>query len=385
MEIDDRYADLHFRMGRCCWQSGRFEEAKDSFVRARELDTLRFRADNRINDIIREVAHEPAGEKPNPVSLLDAVRLFDENSPHGTPGRELFHEHVHMNFSGNYLLARAVFEQMRKLLPDPAITDPPSQAQCAQDLAYTAWDRRRIASEVLNVYIKQPPFTNQIYQSQRVAGMEQDIRTLKGALTPQAMSEVDQQYREAIERQPRDWWLHWNYAQFLEQTGSVRAAAGQYEQVCRLVPQRFEAVAKLGQLAGEQGDLETAIARNREALRVNPVYADAWFNLGLAHHLRGNLDRSAECYSRAIRCKPDHAQAYINLGVVLYQQGKATQAIEVYRRGLTAVPANVDLHCNLALMLAEQGQRQQALQELAAAQELDPNSPAVRKAHDAIR
>jgi tetratricopeptide (TPR) repeat protein len=385
MQVDDRYADLHFRMGRCYWQSGQFDKAKESFILARELDTLRFRADNRINEVIRDVAQELGGPTPNAVSLVDAVKLFEENSPHGTPGEALFYEHVHMNFSGNYLLARAVFEQVRKRLPNPAADAPASEAQCAEDLAYTVWDQCRMADDVLNSFIKRPPFTNQIDHSQQVANMERRIRGLKAALTAPAMSEVDRQYREAVERQSGDWWLHWNYGEFLEQTGSAAASAEQYRQVCRLMPQRVEAIAKLGQLAGQQGDLAAAVTYNREALRINPLCADAWFNLALAYHLQNKLDLSAEYYAKAIRCKSDHAQAYINLGVVLYEQGKTAQAIETYRRGLAAIPRDVELHCNLALMLVEQGQRQQGLQELAIAQKLDPNAPAVRKARDAIR
>ena len=34
-----------------------------------------------------------------------------------TPGRELFLKHVHLNFQGYYLLAKAVFEQIRPILP----------------------------------------------------------------------------------------------------------------------------------------------------------------------------------------------------------------------------------------------------------------------------
>jgi tetratricopeptide (TPR) repeat protein len=397
--VDDRYADLQFRLGRCYWQSGQFEKAKDSFVLARELDTLRFRADNRINEIIRQVAQQPPTEG---VQLLDAVKLFEESSPHATPGEELFHEHVHMTFSGNYLLAKAVLgriadfvlrisDSRRGANPQSEITNPqstpavPTEAQCAQDLAYTAWDQHRLTEEVLNAYIKQPPFTNQIDHVQRVASLEQRIGALKAALSPQALSEVDTQYRQAIERRPADWYLHWNYGQFLERTGKSRDAAQQYQQVCRLVPQRYETIAKLGELSGETGDLETAIARNREALRINPLYADAWFNTGLAYHMQNKLAPSIDCYSKAIRCQPDHIQAYINLGVVLHDDGKTAQAIEVYRKALIVAPTDVDLHCNLALLLADQGRRQDALQELSTAQKLDPNAPAVRKARQAIK
>ncbi|MEK7678067.1 MAG: tetratricopeptide repeat protein, partial [Verrucomicrobiota bacterium] len=53
--IDDRHAELQFRMGRCSWESGIYDQARRSFERARDLDTLRFRADSRLNEIIRRV------------------------------------------------------------------------------------------------------------------------------------------------------------------------------------------------------------------------------------------------------------------------------------------------------------------------------------------
>jgi tetratricopeptide (TPR) repeat protein len=391
-EIDGRYADLQFRLGRCHWQASQFEKAKDSFVLARELDALRFRADNRINEIIREVAKQPPADG---VQLLDAVELFDGNSPYATAGKELFHEHVHMTFSGNYLLAKAVLERIAdcglRIADSKQGTSPlstlsvPTESECARDLAYTAWDQHRVTEELLNAYIKQPPFTNQIDHTRRVASLEQRVGSLKTALSPQVLNEVDAQYRQATERQPDDWYLHWNYGVFLEKTGKFRDAAQQYQQVCRIVPRRFETIAKLGELLGEMGDLEAAVTRNRESLRINPLYADAWFNMGLAYHLQSKLDQSIECYSKAIRCKPDHIQAYLNLGVVLYNQGKSAEAIETYHKALTVAPTDVDLHCNLALMLAQEGRRSEALQELATAQKLDPNAPAVAKARQAIR
>jgi tetratricopeptide (TPR) repeat protein len=384
-QIDDRYADLQYRLGRCYAAAGQEDKARECFILARELDTLRFRADNRINDILRQVARQ---EPTKGVEFLDAVKLFDENSPHGIPGEELFYEHVHMTFPGNYLLARAVLERMvasGHVAQPPSAGETPTEAQCAQDLACTAWDQHRVTTDLLNSYIKQPPFTNQLDHAGQVANLEQRIGKMKAALSPQVMSEVDAQYRQALQRRPVDWWLHWNYGVFLEQTGRSRDALRQYEQVSRLVPQRYETTAKIGQMYGEMGDLETAIARNREALRVNPLYADAWYNLGLAYHLQDKPSQAAEYYSKAIRCKSDHVQAYINLGVVLHAQGKTAEAMETYRKALLVVPTDVDIRCNLAQMLALDGRRMEALRELAAAEKLDPNAPAVLKARQAIK
>ena len=88
--IDDRYADLQFRLGRCYWAMGEYDKARDRYIEARELDTLRFRADTRINEIIRAVSDNGAKEG---VYLVDVVRALEENSSYNAPGEGLFYEH----------------------------------------------------------------------------------------------------------------------------------------------------------------------------------------------------------------------------------------------------------------------------------------------------
>ena len=83
------------------------QEAREQFVAARDLDALRFRADSRINAIIREVAAE---QEAAGVRLADAEQSLANSdlAVGGIPGEGLFYEHVHFTFDGNYLLARAV-------------------------------------------------------------------------------------------------------------------------------------------------------------------------------------------------------------------------------------------------------------------------------------
>src|SRR6266567_8959629 len=59
--IDDDYAELEFRIARCLWSLGNYKSAREHFFRARDLDTLRFRADSRMNDINRSVASSLSG------------------------------------------------------------------------------------------------------------------------------------------------------------------------------------------------------------------------------------------------------------------------------------------------------------------------------------
>ena len=381
-EIDSCYANLQFRLGRCYWAMGEYEKSKERYIQARRMDTLRFRADKQINEIIRNIARDRAAEG---VYLLDAVRTFEKNSPHEIAGEELFLEHVHMNFKGNYLLAKAIFEQAEKILPEriklnKADERPfPAEKECARYLAYTDWDRYKIADEVLDGFIKQAPFTNQLYNDQRVRQMEQKLKALKDSLSPDVLKEVEGQYRWAIQQTPSDWWLHWKYGELLEGLGNYDAAAGQYRLVLDYIPYHFEAYAKLGLLFGKGGDLDEAIAHNLEAVRIYPIFAEAYVNLGFAYHVQGRLDKAVEHYSKAIRLKPDQAQAYNNLGTVLFQQDKLGEAVQTYRNGLILVPDNLDLHYNLGILLEEQGQRDEALKELRTALQIDPNSVKTRK------
>ena len=381
-EIDSCYANLQFRMGRCYWAMGKYEKSKERYIQARQLDTLRFRADNQINEIIRNIACERSDEG---VYLLDAVRTFDENSPHEIAGEELFLEHVHMNFKGNCLLAGAIFEIVEKILPERIKLKKadersfPTEEECARLLAYTDWDFYKIYSKILNDYFKQAPFTNQLYNDQRVSQMEQELKALEAYHTPEVFAELEGRYHWAIQQTPSDSWLHLKYGELLEDLGSYSAAANQYRLVLDYMPNHFVAYAKLGLLCGKGGDLNAAIAHNLEAVRIYPFFADAYFNLGLAYHVQGRIDKAIEHYSKTIRIKPDHAQAYNNLGSVLYQQGKVDEAMETYRNGLILVPDNLDLHYNLGIVLEEQGHREEALRELRTALKIDPNSTKVRK------
>jgi len=233
--------------------------------------------------------------------------------------------------------------------------------------------------DVLNSFIKQPPFTNQLYHAQQVEQMEQQIQVLRKVLSPGVTDQIEGQFIWAIEQNPSDWWLHWNFGEFLEEMNNYGEAARQFRLVLDYMPNRYQAWAKLGLLSGLQGDINTAVNYNLKALNIYPIFPDACFNIGLAYQLQGNLDKAVEQYFKVIQLKPDHAKAYNNLGVIFYQQGKFDQAIKTYRDGLRFVPDDLDMHSNLGLMLEAQGHRDEAIKELRIALKIDPNSAKVRR------
>jgi len=388
-KLDDQYADLQFRLGRCYWAASEYEKARERYIRARELDTLRFRADMRINNIIRSVA---AGRQADGVYLTDTSEVLEENSPHAAPGQELFYEHVHLNFKGNYLLAKAVFEQVEKILPFNLTEIQKAdkrhiltEDQCAQRLAYTGWDRYQIADRVLNDFIKHPPFTNQLYQQERVAQMEQDIEDLKMYLAPEALENVALQYRQAIQKSPLDWRLHWKYGKLLtEGLKDYQAAAEQGRLLRKYLPHSYLAHTALGAVSRGLGDMDEVIAQYQEAIRIKPTCIDAHYYLAWAYQEQGRIDESIEHYSKTLQLQPTHVLAYNNLVEILYRRGSIDEGIEVCRKALRFVPDSAILHCNLGIMLDKQGNRTEAVKELNTAIKTDPNSPEIRRVLEAI-
>lgn len=206
--IDDDYAELEFRIARCLSKVGDYKSAKEHFLRARDLDALRFRADTRINEINRSVASSSAG-----VDLVDADEILSVASPDGIIGSDLVYEHVHLTPEGNYLVARAMFRKIAKSLPsdagDPADSDIPSEAECERQLALTGYDRSRLAADMLG-RLQKPPFTNQLNHSEQLFNLAP-----KAQPSDESPYETSQQYQWAIAKAPDDRMLRLRYGMFL--------------------------------------------------------------------------------------------------------------------------------------------------------------------------
>lgn len=207
-EIDSEYAELQFRMARCLSALGDYTGAREAYRRSRDLDTLHFRADTRINDVIRHVAQ--AGQD---AKLVDAEAIFADASPHGIIGNEFLCDHVHFVPEGNYLLARTMFNQITSVVPAEvqakASPDAPmSEEECERLLALTRYDRARLARENLN-RLERPPFTTQINHEEQV------LRLAAQASNPETPEQTAQQYQFALQQAPTDTMLHMNFGEFL--------------------------------------------------------------------------------------------------------------------------------------------------------------------------
>lgn len=85
------------------------DSAKKYFHLAKELDLLRFRAPEKINDVIVEIAQKKK------VELVDMKKYFENFSTNGFLGDDLFTEHVHPNVEGYFVMADAFYNKIKEL------------------------------------------------------------------------------------------------------------------------------------------------------------------------------------------------------------------------------------------------------------------------------
>ncbi len=127
------------------YRQGDFGRAKKLYARAKELDLLRFRAPEAINQTIARLAPR----YPN-VHLVDARAAFESHSPHGIPGAETLLEHVHPNLHGYALLSDAFYAAMQHAkVVEPRPAGEMSLAQLRTRMPITPVDSLKGAYEIM--------------------------------------------------------------------------------------------------------------------------------------------------------------------------------------------------------------------------------------------
>jgi tetratricopeptide (TPR) repeat protein len=247
------------------------------------------------------------------------------------PGEELFYEHVHMTFHGNYIVARTLLEKLHDLLPasvggDSAAPVPLSEEDCEVQLAYTAHDRYK---HMLNMRdrVKNAPFANQLGHEARAQRMDAQLERLGAALKAEGPDRAIAQYRIALDAYPDDWMLYENLADILEQYGREEEAVDAWRKVAERLPNHVDAHNAIGLHLARLGDQQGAIKAYQTALRVDPLEEDSLNNLGNAYSREGDYTNALKCYLKSVELDPEFFMARANLGVTYAQIGRFRKAL----------------------------------------------------------
>jgi len=299
--IDPGYADLWYRMASCLEALGQGAEAADCYRQALDTDVLRFRADTRLNQIVRESA-----EAQSDVRLFDAEALLERHGQGSPPGREFFFDHVHLTPTGNYLLARGIAEAASSMLqlipgsiqetnvhPGKPASAPgtegasvsrsraelsegswPSESQCLQWLGLTDRNRVSLLSKILRRRAS-PPFSDQLSHAAEVRRLQGLMVGYRDATSPAAMTRMAEELAGLVVSRPDDADLRSNYAAMLQAVGDLAGSEREWLQIIQLLPHAVQARLGLGLLLEQQGRPEAAAAKYRECLRLSPVQLQA--------------------------------------------------------------------------------------------------------------
>ena len=352
--LDPRFAELQFHWGACLLHLAHTNSAGEHLQLACDNDALPFRADSRINEIIREEARRMGSGS---LMLCDAASTLAAESPAGICGQDSFYEHVHLCFDGNYRLARAWAAQVERLLPDPikaaGAPDWSSQELCERRLGLTDWNRCNVIDEVLR-RLGRAPLSGQSNNRTRVEALRSRQQALRAKMDGAAVPQAQAVYEEALKRAPDDHYLHEVFADFLEAVGDYPRAMVQWQQVQELIPFDYLAVFRFGKLQALQGQLTAAESSFRQALTMHPDLSEAWYDLGEIHMLDGKPELAIEDYREALALQPGDARCHAHRALALTRLNRQTEAVLAYREAVRIDPGFWEAHFELGLLLGLQ-------------------------------
>lgn len=369
--LDAYSAQLQFKLGSCLLALTNSAAARQHLEQACDFDALPFRADSRINEAILGAAR---GAKDHAVALCDAAGLFETNSPQTVPGGEWFYEHVHLNFDGNYQLARAWAEQVERFLPgtvtNKATGDWAPQALCERRLGLTDWNRSAVLADVLR-RLGEPPFVDQVNHTQQVATVRARLQDLRRRETKEAATQAREVYVMALKKSPEDHRLHENYAEFLEATGALDEGAAEWRRVRELIPHHHVAWFQEGRLLKQRGKLAEAEPLLSQAVTLRPDLAEGWLELGMLHAIQGKTEQALSEYERERGLAPNDSRVHYHIGKALSKLNRRAAAIQSLRRSLELQPTWTT-HYALGEELGFDGQAVEARKELEQVVRLKP-------------
>lgn len=275
--IDHEFPELQFRIGTCHLALGNNDAALKAFERARDHDALAVRADTRINQILMDAIQQHAGEG---VIGVDAAKVLAGQATDGIPGKELFYEHVHLTMAGNYILARTLAEKVAEALPDSITAtggkglEEAEARACDQRLAVTLWDQKRVWDVAL-WRISIAPFNTQSSHLRNSNYCKERMKEVDARTTRETPASDRQMYLDALEREPDDTQVRWNYAQFLERSGSLSEAIHEGELICKRLPGAPWPQYFVGSLMARTGRMTEATEYLERALKIQRDFPQA--------------------------------------------------------------------------------------------------------------
>jgi lysophospholipase L1-like esterase len=333
---DTANALYDYALGGQAWGRGDFAAAKQDYTRAKDMDALRFRAPEDLNDIIARLCR-----KYDNTHLVDTRAAFEASSDHGIIGKSLLLEHVHPNLVGYALMSDAFY---RSLQQQGFIPVAPAKEldfrQLLADMPLTRVDSLSGAYRIESLE-KNWPFN----QSGR------DIGPLSRETLHLSTEEEDLAYALAFEH------LSWEEAMrqlydYYSKTEDWTKAATVMEALCLEHPAEAAWNEKTAMLFGKLKENDRAILYFRQAFDNGPTFERAHYLFVLCLQ----QDRPAEAMPYL-----DYAIANNTSGLNLQPVRSATLEIMDLEKTLATDSTNASVLGRIAHAYASMGNKEGAL------------------------
>lgn len=356
LRIDDRYAELHFLIGRALFSLGRFKESENFFWRAVDEDIAPLRMVSPMQGIISKVAQK------NHVPLVDFQHILQDKyvQTYGHPvlGNEFFLDHVHTDEDGYRLLGRALFDQLTKqgvLAPDAVLT--PEQIAAVTEQVTSSLDDEEYRISLIHLGMvfdwagKFEEAENILFESLELFGPQPEVFELLGKI-------------------------------FLRE-GNATESMKYFQQALNGGYETAELYASLGNIyLEENGDFLASMRAYQNALRIDNTDPSVHVRLGYVYVLQGRFELARFHYNEALQLQPDFLPAHVNLMASLFTEGRDTEALGKGYKILKEHPDEYRTQFMVGKILLRQGKMAQAIEHF---QEVLRIFPQFKEAQDSLR
>jgi tetratricopeptide (TPR) repeat protein len=326
---DDRFppAEDVYNQAKDLYGKGEITKAKELFFEAKELDALRFRAPQKINASIYNLA------KKYNYPVVDIDSAFKSKSPNGIVGENLMVDHLHPNLNGYRLMADEYFKAMSnlKLLPKGShakISETKADSILAANFPFTRLDST-VAEMQLMILTGQYPFTPKGTINYKV--MNYKIKDFVDSIAVQVINK-DIRWETAHATLSNYYFLKRDYAKCIDEMQAVIAERPYYdvpykdlitklvdgdqlddaevflEKLYSLKPDYF-ACKWLGQVKLKMNKSDEALKYLLEAVKFKEADSQTWYNLAGAYYLNKQEEKALEALQRSINLNPQNRLA----------------------------------------------------------------------------
>lgn len=294
--------------------------AKSAYLKAKELDLLRFRAPEAFNDIIREVCKEKGA------ILVDGQAVMRHANPKGYIGKSIMIEHLHPNINGYTYLAQAFAQPLQKAL-NLGTCRYCNFVQMQKEILYSAPDSIMSNWRILEL-MNQWPF--------KPIGYRKEIK-----LNPKTQEE---QVAAALYNNGNWYALMQNLIEWYQKKGETEKALYHAKVLADGYPLEPTVFFSTSELLVKLGRYDEAMVQlNRIRAIAPPEEAYKYFtDIGAALVESGKLDDAEAFYTRGLEIYPNPT-GYKMLGAIYAQRGQQAKSVKDLEKGAAYLEKSIAL------------------------------------------